>query len=106
MSFPDEVCAVNTVQVFKSGGIFNAANDVCEGDVFTGVCLSTRGGGLCPGGSLSRGDLCLVGGLCPGGSLSGRRECAGGTHRTRMPSCYQIYFPVFFAAVTNLSVVV
>ena len=50
------------------------ANEVCEGYVFTGVCLSTRGGvlvsvqgalcpgaGHCPGGSLSR-----VGGLCQG----------------------------------------
>ena len=35
------------------------ANEVCEGYVFTGVCLST-GGLLCPGG------------LCPGRSLSGR----------------------------------
>ena len=66
--------------------------------VFTGVCLSTGGLGLCPGGSPSgeggslsrrvsvrgegsvwgvsvRGDLCpgqdlFPGGLCPGGSLS------------------------------------
>ena len=61
------------------------ANEVCEGYVFTGVCLSTGGGylsrgvcvqvGLCSGGSLSRGvsvlgDLCS-GGPCPGGSLGG-----------------------------------
>ena len=37
-----------------------AANEVCEGYVFTDVCLSTGGslseGGFCPeGGSLSRG---------------------------------------------------
>ena len=53
------------------------ANEVCEGYVFTGACLST--GGLCPKGSLTRGvsvqrggGLCL-GGLCPErrGSLSG-----------------------------------
>ena len=66
---------------------------VCEGDVFTGVCLCKGGpcpgghctgvgvsvGGLSPGWSLSRvisvqGGLCLgglcLGGLCPGGSLS------------------------------------
>ena len=36
------------------------ANEVCEGNVFTGVCLST-GWGLCSGG------LCLGGGvLCQG----------------------------------------
>ena len=45
------------------------ANEVCKGYVFTGVCLSTGGGGLCPegrlcpGGSLSRGSL-SKGGLC------------------------------------------
>ena len=64
------------------------ANQVCEGNVFTGVCLSTGGvsvqerglcsrEGLCPGESLSRGEplsrdggLCLCrGGLCPGWGL-------------------------------------
>ena len=45
------------------------ANEVCEGYVFTGVCLST-GGDICPGGwSLSRGVPVQVG-LCSGGSLS------------------------------------
>ena len=59
------------------------ANEVCEGYVFTGVCLST-GAGLCPGagvsvhrgGSLSRGDLCRGGGLR-----------ADSTHPTGMHSC-------------------
>ena len=76
------------------------ANEVCEGNVFIGVCLSTRGvsvqgslssgylssgslsmgvsvhGGLCPWGSLSRGvsvqgvSVYRDGDLCPGGSLS------------------------------------
>ena len=41
--------------------------EVCEGYVFTGVCLST-GEGLCSGGSLSRG-LCVAVGRW--GSLSG-----------------------------------
>ena len=40
------------------------AKEVCEGYVFTGVCLSM-------GESLSRG-LCPGGCFCPGGSLSGR----------------------------------
>ena len=45
------------------------ANEVCDGYVFTDVCLST--GRSLSGGSLS-GGLCL-GGLCPGReSLSGR----------------------------------
>ena len=56
------------------------ANEVCEGYVFTAVCLST-GGGLghcpgvfCPGGrSLSRG-ISVQGGLCPG-----RGFCPGGS---------------------------
>ena len=34
------------------------ANEVCEGYVFTGVCLSTGGGG----GSASRGGVCIGGG--------------------------------------------
>ena len=54
------------------------ANEVCEGIVFTGVCLSggsqSGGGaflsrGLCRGGGVGvQRDLCW-GGLCPGGSL-------------------------------------
>ena len=41
--------------------IITGRKKVCEGYVFTGVCLSTV-----RGGSLSNGGLCL-GGLCPGG---------------------------------------
>ena len=41
------------------------ANEVCEGNVFTGVCLSMDGG------SLSRSDL------CPGRSLSIRVSVQG-----------------------------
>ena len=39
---------------------------ICEGYVFTGVCLSTRGRGF----SVRRRGLCPGKGLCPGGSLS------------------------------------
>ena len=77
------------------------ANEVCEGYVFTAVCLSTGGGGLglcpgglCPGGKVSvhpggslfrgvsvQGDLCpgrsLSRGLCPGRSLSRGGLCPG-----------------------------
>ena len=56
--------------------IITAANEVCEGYVFSGVCLSTRGRGLCPGRSLSRGSL-LWGSLSREGSLPGRGLCPG-----------------------------
>ena len=59
--------------------------EVCEGYVFTGVCLST-GEGLCSRGSLSRG-LCVAvgrGDLCQGPV----RFRAGGTHLSLMHSCY------------------
>ena len=76
------------------------ANEVCEGYVFTGVCLFTRGkgslypGGLCLGGSLSEGVSVRVSvwGLCPGGLCQGvppMRLCAGGMHPTLMHSCYE-----------------
>ena len=43
-------------------------NEVCEGNVFTGVCLSTGGLGLCSAGSLSGEGVSVQGlGLCPGG---------------------------------------
>ena len=54
------------------------ANKVCEGYVFTGVCLSTGRGSL-PRGFLSSGVVSVQGGLCSGGSLF--REgglCPGG----------------------------
>ena len=44
------------------------ANKVCEGYVFTGVCLSTGGLALCPGGSPSGGSLFM--GVSVQGSLS------------------------------------
>ena len=83
-------------------------NDVCEGYVFTGVCLSTGevsvwAGGLCPWGSVSRGSLSGVlcpGVLCPWGSLSRavsvicqgdatRMVTCGGTYPTGMHSCFK-----------------
>ena len=47
------------------------ANEVCEGYVFTGVCLSTEGGGLTP---------------------RGYGQQAGGTHPTGMNSCLHLNF--------------
>ena len=95
------------------GPLLPPANEVCEGYVFTGVCLFTWGvsvwGGLCPGG-LCPGGLCprgvsvqwgsVKGGLCPGVSVQGgicpgvsvmdtpHRLGAGGTHPTGMHSCF------------------
>ena len=84
------------------------ANKVCEGYVFTGVCLSTGGLALCPGGSPSGGSLfmgvsvqgvpvkrgvsiqgdlcpegCLSGGLCPGVSVQGGVYLRGSLSRGR-----------------------
>ena len=80
------------------------ANVVCEGYVFTGVCLSTRGGSpsrgvLHPGGVLHLGGFSIPWGVLHprggspsqggspsrGGSPSG--QCVGGTHHTGMHSC-------------------
>ena len=55
------------------------ANEVCEGYVFTGVCLSTGGGG-----SASR----VVGQTLPLKSdTTGYGQRAGGTHATGMHCC-------------------
>ena len=75
--------------------------EVCEGYVFTGVCLSTMGvsvsfwgvvsiqgglcpGGLCPGGSPSRRGLCKGGGLYPGRSLTRGDFCLEGSLSRRV----------------------
>ena len=91
------------------------ANKVCEGYVFTGVCLSTRGSlssgvtvqrglflwGLHPGGSLSRGSL--LEGLCQGDPPSVRLR-AGGTHPTGMHSCYKCHSLGIYLYVSSPSV--
>ena len=60
--------------------LFPSANEVCEGYVFTGVCLSTRGGGrglgLCPGGGSPSKGVSVQRVLCPGeGVTNGRYVC-------------------------------
>ena len=62
----------NPNKLFIQPGFLPPADKVCEGNVFTCVCLSTGAGGLCPRGW----GLCLGGGLYPGGSLS-RGICLG-----------------------------
>ena len=84
--------------------IISTRKRICEGYVFTGVCLSTGGrlllGGLVPGGCLvpgvwSRG-VSAPGESAPGGCLvetsPGTATATGGTHPTGMHSfCrYQI----------------
>ena len=67
------------------------ANEVCEGNVFTGVCLST--GGHAWSGVCMAGGACMAGGVCVAG---GRGACvagetataAGGTHPTGMHYCF------------------
>ena len=58
------------------------ANEVCEGYVFTSVCLSTGGGGVRGGGG--QGDMHGGGGACVVGETA---TAAGGTHPTGMHSC-------------------
>ena len=52
------------------------ANEVCEGYVFTGVCLSTgwRAWRGCMAGACMAGGACVVGGMC------GRGACVAGGH--------------------------
>ena len=66
-----------------------AANEFCEGYVFTGVCLSTEGvcmveGGMCGGGVHGGWGVCMAGGRGHAwwwGSCNGR----GGMHATHTP---------------------
>ena len=72
-----------------------------QGNMFTGVCLST---GWMPGagGAWSRGCLLWEGGLVQGGAWSGgvpggdppTGAAAGGTHPTGMHSCIQTCWPL------------
>ena len=55
------------------------ANEVYEGNVFTGVCLSTGGGVSIQGGSLTRGSL-YRGVSVQGGSLSRGSLSKGGLY--------------------------
>ena len=52
------------------------ANEVCEGNVFTGICLST-GGCLCPGVSVQ--GVFVQEGFCPGGGLRAGGLCTEGS---------------------------
>ena len=58
-------------------------NEVCEGYVFTGVCLSTAGGLGMSRGSPSRG-VCVQGCLCPRG-VSVQGDLSGRPNRQKIP---------------------
>ena len=80
------------------------ANEVCEGYIFTGVCLS-MGGGMHGGGHVWQGEGCVWwgrgvcgrgcmaggmqgrGGVCATADTTGYGQWAGGTHPTGMHSC-------------------
>ena len=51
------------------------ANEVCEGYVFTGVCLSTGGGVACVVGGVSGRGACVAG---EGACMHGRGACKHG----------------------------
>ena len=77
-------------------------NEVCEGNVFTGVCLSTGGGmhgrkgvwrggayvawgAYVAGGHAWQGACVVAGGVCMAGETA---TAAGGTHPTGIHSCF------------------
>ena len=69
------------------------ANEICEGNVFSGVCLS-MGGMHGRGACMARG--CALQGVCMVGGVHGKGACtagetataAGDTHPTEMYSCF------------------
>ena len=79
------------------------ANEVCEGYVFTGICLSTGGGGVrgrVEGGSALQGGwhawwrsvhgrgLCMAGSVCSRGCMhGGRGACVAGWHAWQGGMC-------------------
>ena len=87
-----------------------AANEVCEGYAFTGVCLFTGGGYVWRGRGVVVWGLCMVGGMHGWGhawrgrvhgqghawqggmhgvaNTTGYGQWAGGTHPTGMHSCF------------------
>ena len=76
-------CYKNLIQnnTFSFRGLFlPPANVVCEGYVFTGVCLSTRGGGSPSGGFSIKGGFSIWGGSPSGGSPSGGSPSGGVLH--------------------------
>ena len=66
------------------------ANEVCEGYVFTDVCLST-GEGVCI--QKRRRGVCIGGGVAqtpPPSDTTGYSQQAGGTHPTGIHSCWKL----------------
>ena len=68
------------ISFFKKRALFIARNEVCEGYVFIGVCLSTGvGEGLHGGGGWADP---------PQSDTMGYGQLAGGTHPTGIHSCW------------------
>ena len=68
------------ISFFKKRALFIARNEVCEGYVFIGVCLSTGWGKVCMGEG--------VGQTPPQSDTMGYGQLAGGTHPTGIHSCW------------------
>ena len=69
-----------------SNWLLPPANEVCGGNVFTGICLFTGGGGLslCPDGVSAHGGLC-PGGVSVRGGICQQGLCSGGGSVTETP---------------------
>ena len=82
-----------------SDAITTDANEVCEGYVFTGVCLSAEGGISVQSASLSKrvSVVCVCvgggGGGCPGGFLSREGLCPGGGALSRASQSMRGLYP-------------
>ena len=83
-----------SINILKHVDYYRLQRNLGQRNVFTGVCLSTRGGGLPTGGTASVG-VCLQGvglptrGVCIQGvgQTLPRTRKAGGTYPTGMLSC-------------------
>ena len=97
------ICHIRLIHFEFTGTYLPPSNEVCEGYVFTGVCLSTEGIlSLCPGGSPSwRGfpswgvsvwGVSVQGGLCPGGVSAMETPCNGNEWAVRiLLECILVY---------------
>ena len=71
---------------------FPPANEVCEGNVFTGVFLFTGGGG----------GVSVQGGLCPVGAQSGRPPYGKERAVRILLECILVFFYIYFIVARDL----